>query len=142
MSMFDLVFGSNPNVKQFVDTVIGNTGRYRSAWIEKGQDGLPILAVYTRNGGGNREHWDKDKEPGDQCDCTGCIATYRLPKHRLYISDSDDEFDSTYATFYFHLPEELLRQLDTANPGWRERVQAHVNMSERWLEVIESLKKP
>jgi len=90
--------------------------------------------VYTRNGGGNRDHWDDDREPGIDCDCTGCIATYRLPAHGLYISDADDDFDCTYATFYFDVPEKYAAEV-------LEVAVDPVNMSQQWGNAIEAIGK-
>lgn len=41
----------------------------------------------------------------EECACPGCAITYRLPKHPNYLSDCDDDFDSTYATIEFSVPE-------------------------------------
>jgi hypothetical protein len=116
-------------------TSTSQVGRLRDAWIEKDSDGEPIIAVYTRNGGGNREHWDDDDddvEAGKDCDCTGCIATYQLPAMEQYIRDVDDDFDRTYATFYFRAPPEFRdSMLDVASD--------HINMSEKWLEAIDKI---
>jgi hypothetical protein len=80
-----------------------NVGRIRDAWVEKGERG-PVIAIYTRNGRGNRIH-DGAGPAGMECDCTGCIARLQLPAHSQYIRDADDTFDATYATFYFKPPE-------------------------------------
>jgi len=107
-----------------------DVGRIRDAWVEKGEHG-PVIAVYTRNGGGNREHHPEADQPaGLSCKCTGCIATHHLPAHPQYRRDADDEFDCTYATFYFSPPEshEILQQLE-------EVAIPPVNMSKLWEQV-------
>jgi hypothetical protein len=167
-------------------------GRYRDAWVEADAAGKPVIAVYTRNGSGNREcwcspwgdpercwadhsfsapeaettssrrvrrtikttsdhgltTWSRHPDGGHEeklaavclfpdsasCACPGCIASYRLPAHPLYVRDSDDEFDGTYATFYFRAPEscrEVLGQI----------AGEHVDMSEVWMEMLDHLKE-
>lgn len=52
MSMYSLVFGSNPRGPLVLATLgltPSDVGRYRDAFVAKGE-----IAVYTRNGGGNR----------------------------------------------------------------------------------------
>ena len=93
-------------------------GRFRDAWVEKNEDGEPVIAIYTRNGGGNRESYED------------VIAD--LQDHPLYLRDADDDFDSTYATFYFRAPDELRDQL-------RQVAVEPVDMSERWQAAIAAL---
>ncbi|MFJ4785061.1 hypothetical protein [Streptomyces sp. NPDC088794] len=93
-------------------------GRFRDAWVEKGDGGLPVIAIYTRNGGGNRESYED------------VIAG--LQSHPLYLRDADDDFDSTYATFYFSTPAEFV---DTLQP----LAQEPVDTSERWQAAIAAL---
>jgi len=81
---------------------LADVGRFRDAYLN--EDGTKIV-VYTRNGGGNREHYDDECEAGENCNCTGCIITYQLPKHPNYICDYDDDFDCTYAYVEFSVPE-------------------------------------
>ncbi|MBG0738826.1 hypothetical protein IV500_05250 [Paeniglutamicibacter antarcticus] len=75
-----------------------NLGRHRGTSLERDDDtGEPVIVVYTRNGGGNRECWQ------DDCDgqCTGCIQTDAIPALPTYLRDEDDEGDRTYANNYF-----------------------------------------
>jgi hypothetical protein len=105
MTMYNLAFGSSHNAAALVPTFLGadtEVGRFRDAWFERDTtDESVILAVYTRNGGGNRECWDGE-EP--DCDCTGCLMTKHIPQHPLYVRDEDDSFDATYATIYYRIP--------------------------------------
>ena len=107
MSMYNMIFGENAAsdwLLALLDLTRADVGRFRDAYVT--DDGTQI-AVYTRNGGGNREHWgDEEAEP--DCSCTGCIIECRLPKHPLYVRDEDDEFDSTYATVFFRVPDAAL----------------------------------
>ena len=139
MSMFGMVFG-DPSAS-YADHLLaavgltkGGVGRFRSVWLEMCDD-KPVIAVYTRNGGGNREHynWDSDKpnSAGDSCFCTGCTITHHLPKNKYYIGDEDDSFDCTYATVRFRLPDELVKLLDETDKDWRSKVQQKVDRGDR-----------
>lgn len=138
-SFYNWVLGDGHNSERGALLVAGilgisSVGRFRDAWVEKGEHGL-VIAVYTRNGDGNREHieeHDDEVAAGPSCTCTGCIATYTLPSHPNYLRDADDEFDSTYATFYFSVPEEYRTALEglAVEP---------VNMSQRWRDAIDAI---
>ena len=111
--------------------------RFRDCWVEKGDDG-PVIAVYTRQGGGNRECWcesrnaviDAAQHVPDQC-CAACNEA--LAAHPQYLRDADDDFDATYATFFFRVPKQ-----------WRDTLakaaEEPVNMSERWQQAIDRIK--
>ena len=120
---------------------VGDVGRYRSAWIEKDEYGKPRIAVYTRNGGGNREHYNDEAEEGENCHCTGCTITHDLPKHPLYLYDQDGDFDCTYATIYFSVPDKLKEILNKADSEWEKKLQDKVDMSEVWQNAIANIGK-
>ena len=109
--MYNMIFGVNPAsdfLLALLDLTRNDVGRFRDAYVT--EDGKEI-AVYTRNGGGNRECYSEDAareaEEGG-CSCTGCIITDLLPAHPLYVRDEDDDFDCTYATVYFRVPDAAL----------------------------------
>ena len=77
-------------------------GRYRDIYLN--EDGTQII-LYTRNGGGNRDHYN-DTDEGEDCECTGCIMTYQIPEHPQYIKDYDDDCDCTYAYVVYSIPEQ------------------------------------
>lgn len=64
-------------------------GRYRDCYFSK--DGERII-IFTRNGGGNRRNYQS--------------VIDILKKHPNYITDYDDDFDETYASIEFSIPEE------------------------------------
>jgi hypothetical protein len=133
MSMYGMVFGRSPltfPILLSLGLTLEDVGRYRDAWVSEGE-----FAIYTRNGGGNREHWIDDDEPGLNCRCTGCTITYHLPQHPNYLRDRDDEFDSTYATVYFSIPDELKELFEPFDVG-------KVDTDQRWLDAIDALKGP
>ena len=116
--MYNMIFGQN----KFADAILatlglkqGDTGRFRDCFVANGK-----IAIYTRNGGGNREEYQ-------------CVID-ELAKHPCYSYDEDDEFDSTYATIYFRFPEEYAEELKKIDIG------EEFNPSERWINAIESLK--
>jgi hypothetical protein len=153
MSMYNIIHGTNPMmglVLALLGKPPGYFGRLRDAWVEGCEDGSCVLAVYTRNGGGNREHYN-DTPEGPECDCTGCIASYRLPADPLYISDSDDDYDCTYATFRFRVPddaeakirEQAQREGITLPAGWslRDVAQVEPDMRAKWEAAIAAIKQ-
>ena len=96
MSMFDLVIGNSGWPKALMDIMWDLTpemvGRYRDHWLERDESGdepALVLAVYTRIGGGNREEY------ADNIRQMQALATY--------VSDADDTYDNTYATFRFRM---------------------------------------
>lgn len=117
MSLYNLINGVSP-VAPLVLEMLGGLpgswyGRIRDAEFFVDDDGKFRLLIYTRNGGGNREHydWGTGSTPDEDisCDCTGCIQTCRIPEHELYLRDFDDDFDCTYCSNVFRLPEEYGR---------------------------------
>lgn len=137
MSLYEIMFGDGkrgwPLLSALGFEKVTDVGRYRTAWLERdavspvGDDGIVNcrIAVYTRNGGGNREEYAQ------------VFAT--LATHPCYLFDIDDEFDATYATIYFSMPEVLVDQLDTLTPEWRDRLQDAVDTSARWKKAIAAL---
>jgi hypothetical protein len=133
MSFYGMVFGQNDRSDAILATLglkKEDVGRFRDCIVTEGK-----IAVYTRNGGGNRDHWDSYETPeGMGCGCPGCIISYRIRKHPQYLTDRDDDFDRTYATIYFSFPPEHaeeLAKLDTGEP---------FEPSARWLAAIAALR--
>ena len=116
MSMYNMLFGRNPHAKLLLSMLNlseSDCGRYRDAFISDKQ-----IAIYTRNGGGNRKDYED--------------VTKKLQSHPLYVSDADDDFDSTYATYYFQVPgkyKEIVSAMPTSAGG-----------DERWISKLAELK--
>lgn len=94
-----------------------------------------LIEVYTRNGGGNRECWC-DSEDGAHDD--GCLQAINdnMERHPAYVFDSDDLFDSTYASFYFEPTPDVIRAHDGA---YRDRFQgARQRRAQALLDQIEA----
>lgn len=102
--MYDLVFQRNPQMGMLC-ALLSTQGpiekmddaeraqlelamRLRDAWLEKNGEVLEIH-LYTRVGGANRPHHAE------------AIEFFRT--HPWYDRDSDDDYDSTYAGFWFRI---------------------------------------
>jgi hypothetical protein len=150
--MYDMVFGgAGQDVRAVLLSVLGLTtadvGRYRDAWVERSEKGEPRITIYTRNGSGNRDDWSEHEpaKPGEYTGANGCSACAcdRLPNHPNYLSDEDDDFDGTYARFYFSFPTsppptvnaEFVKQLEEI-----AKSNDPVDTSQRWLDAIDKLK--
>lgn len=87
--MYNALFGANeaaPVLLKILNITKEQTGRFRDAYVENDH-----IVIYTRNGGGNRESYQKDID--------------FMRAHPNFIKDYDDSFDSTYAYFEFSVPE-------------------------------------
>lgn len=119
MNMYNLLFGRNPNADILL-AIIGlkrhEVERFRDCHML--QDEKQIV-VYTRTGGGNRHDY----------------PNARLTQSPLYLHDEDDDFDSTYASYYFKFPPGLEQECadfaDVSNRGLSPKFIQHV------LAVIE-----
>lgn len=124
MSMYHFVF-PDPQREQRIQLLamireLTYVPRIRDAWVEKGEDGSPVIVFYTRIGGGNRaDYADHIRD---------------MQAHEGYLRDRDDNFDSTYATFYYRTPEEWVEALSQP-----EVMQDPVDTDARWLAGIAAL---
>lgn len=104
MSLYNQLFGMNPLSGLFM-AVVGlkpeDVPRFRDAYLS--DDGKRVM-IYTRTGGGNRECYCDN--PHDE----GCyaVANEGMTKNLNFVTDYDDDFDSTYATWEFKIPEAML----------------------------------
>lgn len=114
MSLYNALFGTN-NYAHALLMILGidsgSVPRFRDCYL--GEDGR--IVVYTRTGGGNRDAYEN---PARYRDCYpeyfgGSEEPYSGPwnedlrKLPGFVSDEDDDFDSTYAYFYFDPPAEM-----------------------------------
>jgi hypothetical protein len=117
MSLYNMLFGRNPQTALLL-AVIGfkehDVERFRDVRVEN--EGR-IIAIYTRTGGGNRSDYPQ-------------VALYRSP---LFERTEDDDFDSTYATFYFRAPDEFVEDVrgltDILANGLRKEFAQHLAKS-------------
>jgi hypothetical protein len=137
MSLYDLAVADGRQHERGA-VLLGMLGspavaRFRDAWVEKSGDG-PVIAVYTRQGGGNRACFcgcAKDAPAADRHVPESCCAASNeaLAAHPLYLRDADDEFDPTYATFRFRAPQEWSEVL-------AEAAGEPVDTDARWREAV------
>lgn len=97
MSLYNMVHGFNPLSLELMG-VLGidykTVERFRDACISK-YKGEFVIRIFCRTGGPNRAHHKNTV----------------LVDHSLYLADEDDQFDDTYAYYYFKLPGDLMRQI-------------------------------
>lgn len=108
MSLYNALHGTNPIaglLMAFIGIDPAHVPRFRDCFIT--EDGN--VAIHTRTGGGNRAFYDSEEscrknypeyfEVGD--DQPDGPWNEDLREVEGFIRDEDDDFDSTYATFYF-----------------------------------------
>lgn len=101
MSLYNMLFGVNPLTKDVLSALKLDSEtipRFRDAYFDHVEN---RLVVFTRTGGGNRDYYENSIEE----DYEG-PTNLDLKNHPNYLTDEDDDFDSTYAYFYFSIPEE------------------------------------
>ena len=101
------------------------TGRFRDIFFERDESGKGNIILYTRNGGGNRDAYE-------------WVFTL-LEEHPLYLSDWDDDFDSTYAYIKFSAPKEIEEFFEGVEAGKFERVSERF---QREIQEMEEGKEP
>ena len=117
MSLYNILHGFNPNTEQLfglLKLTPAQFGRYRDIYMENG-----YIIVHTRNGGGNREHYE------DVFD--------ELSSHPWYSHNEDCDFDCTYADVYFAVPAGEAQTIAAL-------LNEHVTPAERWETVFRELK--
>lgn len=92
--LYNMMFGWNPACVLLAPMLTDENPQYffprfRDCYLSEDKDHIEI---YTRVGGGNREEYEDEIED--------------LRSMPTYVSDEDDDFDCTYATFTFGVPEE------------------------------------
>jgi hypothetical protein len=103
MSLYNMIFGVNklsPMILATLNLSPDDFGRFRNCFVADGK-----IAVYTRCGGGNRDDYVHIFDA--------------MQAHPLFLEDVDDDFDSTYCTFFFSYPEafaEDLRKIESKEP--------------------------
>ena len=95
MSLYNAMFGFNPAcvvIMPMLDRKQDEYPRFRDCFVKDG-----MIAIYTRVGGNNR----------------GCgYGEEELYKDPNFVTTYDDEFDSTYATYLFNVPEKWKDDFD------------------------------
>jgi hypothetical protein len=126
LSLYNLLNGVNPNARnilQALDLDPHQIERFRDASFGKDGD-QHILRIFCRTGGGNRS------------DYPNTILT----SHPSYLRDHDDDYDPTYAHYYFKIPQDVLDQL-AAQGLTPEDVVDPTTLREKTEAAIAAIKK-
>lgn len=118
MSMYNAIMGFSPACV-IILPMLGRKSeeypRFRDCFISEDKEHIEI---YTRVGGGNR----------------GCgYGEEELYKDPNFVSTKDDEYDSTYATYTFRVPEKWKSDFDhIMNDEWSEVSDEYVDEVKRF----------
>lgn len=133
MSLYNMLFGVNaaaPVLLAMLGTEANAVPRFRDCYLTEEKK----IAIYTRTGGGNRPYYESAEsykaETGDEPEGRCWNEDLRLLPG--FIRDEDDDFDCTYATFYFDVPEKFKHLIEKLPEG--------VDPAKRWQETLENLK--
>lgn len=126
--------------------------RYRNIFsqdeeFEKRTGNKADIFVYTRMGGGNRDCWGEDYNVNEEdahiqdnrpCQCPAC-ESYRIERHENCVGRYDDDFDCTYTTFGFKVPDDLREDFDKlkSNLG-EEEDREEIKLSDKAWKVFKS----
>jgi hypothetical protein len=138
MGLYNMVFGVSKNAGNLLNALglqSNHFYRFRDCYLTENNQ----IAVYTRAGGGNRDCYCNeaigltatDKDGDKHTEVCVVIINEHLRAHPLYITDEDDAFDSTYATYYFKVPDNV----DVSH------IPPEKSRNEQWVEYLEALKK-
>jgi hypothetical protein len=113
--LYNTLFGQHANADrllQLLGLTRDDVPRFRSCYW----NGEHIV-IHTRTGGGNREEYE------DQNDMLTLVSGY--------VRDEDDDFDPTYADFYFNPPAEAAEAL--------KALPAEITPAEQWQRLFAAL---
>ena len=104
MSLYNMINGFNPAcvfIMPMLGRKQGEYPRFRDCFVEDG-----MIAIFTRVGSLNK----------------GCgFGEEALYKDPNYVRDYDDEFDRTYGTYLFNVPEKWKADFDAImNNKWED----------------------
>ena len=123
MSLYNMINGVNP-ATFFILPMLGEEHpddypRFRDCFIQDDE-----IHVYTRVGGGNRNCGFGEEE---------------LQSHPNYLRDFDDDYDSTYATYVFSVPDEFKPDFELIKAGKIKEISE--KYKERLYSVFPKLKE-
>lgn len=141
MSLYNNLFGINeiaPALLRVLGFSHADIPRFRDCFLHGS-----CIVVHTRTGGGNRLWYESEEKcrkeyPEEFLSGEAPAGPWNsdLRKHVCYLKDEDDDFDCTYANFYFSFPkehEETLTFLALDHQG--------TPPAERWQALIKSMKE-
>lgn len=114
MSLYNMLFGKNPAYLILLKCLgysESDIPRFRDCFVNDNK-----IIIHTRTGGGNRDYYDSpeafERNKYDPEDIRSGPWNSDLRKHPNYLNDEDDDFDCTYANFYFSFPDEHKAELE------------------------------
>jgi hypothetical protein len=116
MSLYNNLFGFNGAASvllRILKIELESVPRFRDCFYDTERG---LIVIHTRTGGGNREDYIEENN--------------KLTLHDCYNYDEDDDFDSTYANFYFSIPAGFER-LKEVYDGY-----ATVTPAEKWQSFL------
>lgn len=128
--LYNVLFGYNPAAK-IVLTMLefenpNGVGRFRDAYFQKNPVDEEICGVVlTRMGGGNRPDYQAE------------IAALRA--HPAYKFDQDCAGDTTYAEFWFTIPEEVREGMPKLVEEWPQ-ILVTETLGDRFNKKLDELK--
>jgi hypothetical protein len=142
MSLYNSLFGINDKTAVLLNCLeinIKDVPRFRDCYIDDTH-----IVIHTRTGGGNREYYEneetcrknypeyfdgKDKPPAGPWNAGLRASPY-------YDFDKDDEYDCTFANFYFKFPEEIRSDLEALAKRCPDQ-----KPSEKWKALFSGMAK-
>lgn len=145
MSLYNALFGVNPMAGLLMHALgieSGDVPRFRDCWLDT-EGPKYLIALHTRTGGGNRamyeceasarrnypEYFDGKDDPSGPWNAD-------LRKLPGFVFDEDDDFDNTYATFFYEVPEAFKGIIETMHNLTGDMQPP----SERWQKVLDDLR--
>ena len=110
MSLYNAINGVSPAVLWFLPMLGKHPSeypRFRDAFIDRE---MTQVLVYTRVGGGNRESYEAEIDV--------------LRSMPTYVSDCDEDYDTTYATFVFDVPKQWVADFERIKSGRMDLLSA------------------
>ena len=134
--LYNVLFGQHGNTENLLAVLGVNPNdipRFRSCYWNGSQ-----IVIHTRTGGGNRDYYENEEScrsnypeyfEGDQ-QPTG---PWNDDLHLIpgYTHDEDDDFDSTYADFFYTPPAEAQEALN--------QLPAEITPAEQWQMLFKAL---
>lgn len=122
MSLYNMINGFNPSCLFFMP-MLGRKQdeypRFRDCYLS---DDKQRICIYTRVGGGNRNQGYGEEELYDD---PNFVETY------------DDDFDSTYATYEFNVPEKWKKDFDfIVNGDFNSVSDAYVECVKQFFPML------
>jgi hypothetical protein len=142
MSLYNNIFGfgnSAALLLQILKLDIDNVPRFRDCYYDTEKE---LICIHTRTGGGNRDFYENEEDcrnnypeyfSGDSSEYPCGPWNEDLRNHKLFKYDEDSSYDSTYANFYFKIPEELIEEF--------KKFPAGSTPEEKWELLFKNLNK-